>query len=83
MGKTEERLAYGIEHNSTLLECIPRTLQAKVIWFVQKAHEARKEEVLGITVALALALLLISWGFPKAVQITWCQRATCGLEVQG
>ncbi|XP_039203114.1 semaphorin-3E-like, partial [Crotalus tigris] len=45
LGKTEERLAYGIEHNSTLLECIPRTLQAKVIWFVQRAHEARKEEV--------------------------------------
>ncbi|XP_074840269.1 semaphorin-3E [Carettochelys insculpta] len=43
--KTEERLVYGIEYNSTLLECTPRTLQAKVIWFVQRAHEARKEEV--------------------------------------
>ncbi|KAH0616412.1 hypothetical protein JD844_027481 [Phrynosoma platyrhinos] len=45
LDKTEERLVYGIEYNSTLLECIPRTLQAKVIWFVQRAHEARKEEV--------------------------------------
>ncbi|KAG8142540.1 hypothetical protein E2320_005760 [Naja naja] len=44
-GKAEERLVYGIEHNSTLLECIPRTLQAQVIWLVQRAHEARKEEV--------------------------------------
>uniref|UniRef100_A0A670ZPQ3 Semaphorin 3E n=2 Tax=Pseudonaja textilis TaxID=8673 RepID=A0A670ZPQ3_PSETE len=44
-GKVEERLVYGIEHNSTLLECIPRTLQAQVIWLVQRAHEARKEEV--------------------------------------
>lgn len=43
--KTEERLVYGIEYNSTLLECTPRTLQAKVIWFVQRAHEAKKEEV--------------------------------------
>ncbi|KAM5237265.1 semaphorin-3E [Ctenodactylus gundi] len=43
--KTEERLAYGIENNSTLLECNPRSLQAKVVWFVQKGHEARKEEV--------------------------------------
>ncbi|XP_034621438.1 semaphorin-3E [Trachemys scripta elegans] len=43
--KTEERIVYGIEYNSTLLECTPRTLQAKVIWFVQRAHEARKEEV--------------------------------------
>ncbi|XP_067325004.1 semaphorin-3E isoform X2 [Anolis sagrei] len=45
LDKTEERLVYGIEYNSTLLECIPRTLQAKVIWFVQRAHETRKEEV--------------------------------------
>ncbi|XP_068962688.1 semaphorin-3E-like [Petaurus breviceps papuanus] len=45
LDKTEERLAYGIEYNSTLLECTPRSLQAKVIWFVQKARETRKEEV--------------------------------------
>nr|XP_047918680.1 semaphorin-3E isoform X6 [Anser cygnoides] len=43
--KTEERLVYGIEYNSTLLECTPRTLQAKVIWLVQRAHETKKEEV--------------------------------------
>lgn len=46
MDKTEERLAYGIENNSTLLECTPRSLQAKVIWFVQKGHDTRKEEVI-------------------------------------
>nr|KAF6419353.1 semaphorin 3E [Rousettus aegyptiacus] len=45
LDKTEERLAYGIENNSTLLECTPRSLQAKVIWFVQKGHDTRKEEV--------------------------------------
>lgn len=45
MDRTEERLAYGIESNSTLLECTPRSLQAKVVWFVQKGREARKEEV--------------------------------------
>uniref|UniRef100_A0A2K6F844 Sema domain-containing protein n=1 Tax=Propithecus coquereli TaxID=379532 RepID=A0A2K6F844_PROCO len=44
LDKTEERLAYGIENNSTLLECTPRSLQAKVIWFVQKGRETRKEE---------------------------------------
>ncbi|XP_078530307.1 semaphorin-3E isoform X1 [Lissotriton helveticus] len=43
--KTEELLVYGIEYNNTLLECMPRSLQAKVIWFVQRAHETRKEEV--------------------------------------
>ncbi|XP_053113971.1 semaphorin-3E isoform X2 [Hemicordylus capensis] len=45
LDKIEERLVYGIEYNSTLLECTPRTLQAKVIWFVQRVHETRKEEV--------------------------------------
>ncbi|XP_003921198.1 semaphorin-3E [Saimiri boliviensis] len=45
LDKTEEHLAYGIENNSSLLECTPRSLQAKVIWFVQKGHETRKEEV--------------------------------------
>ncbi|XP_073508428.1 semaphorin-3E isoform X1 [Phyllobates terribilis] len=45
LGKTEEYTAYGVEHNSTLLECMPRSLQSKVIWFVQKAHEAKKDEV--------------------------------------
>lgn len=43
--QTEEQVVYGIEHNSTLLECFPRNLQAKVIWFVQRSHEARREEV--------------------------------------
>ncbi|XP_041489457.1 semaphorin-3E-like [Microtus oregoni] len=45
LDRTEERLAYGIESNSTLLECTPRSLQAKVVWFVQKGRETRKEEV--------------------------------------
>ncbi|XP_057589715.1 semaphorin-3E [Hippopotamus amphibius kiboko] len=45
LDRTEERLAYGIENNSTLLECTPRSLQAKVIWFVQKGRDTRKEEV--------------------------------------
>ncbi|XP_030072504.1 semaphorin-3E [Microcaecilia unicolor] len=43
--KTEEQLVYGVENNSTLLECSPRSLQAKVLWFVQRANEARAEEV--------------------------------------
>uniref|UniRef100_A0A673AXY9 Sema domain, immunoglobulin domain (Ig), short basic domain, secreted, (semaphorin) 3E n=1 Tax=Sphaeramia orbicularis TaxID=375764 RepID=A0A673AXY9_9TELE len=39
----EERLVYGVENNSTLLECVPRSLQAKVLWFLQK--EGEKHEV--------------------------------------
>uniref|UniRef100_A0A7N5ZWC4 Sema domain, immunoglobulin domain (Ig), short basic domain, secreted, (semaphorin) 3E n=1 Tax=Anabas testudineus TaxID=64144 RepID=A0A7N5ZWC4_ANATE len=41
----EERLVYGVESNSTLLECVPRSLQAKVLWFLQK--EGEKHEVRG------------------------------------
>ncbi|XP_067358558.1 semaphorin-3E isoform X1 [Channa argus] len=43
--KAEERLVYGVESNSTLLECVPRSLQAKVLWFLQKGGE--KHEVRG------------------------------------
>ncbi|XP_019934466.2 semaphorin-3E isoform X1 [Paralichthys olivaceus] len=39
---SEERLVYGVERNSTLLECVPRSLQAKVLWFFQKGEERRE-----------------------------------------
>uniref|UniRef100_A0A3Q3QCF2 Sema domain, immunoglobulin domain (Ig), short basic domain, secreted, (semaphorin) 3E n=1 Tax=Monopterus albus TaxID=43700 RepID=A0A3Q3QCF2_MONAL len=35
----EEKLVYGVESNSTLLECVPRSLQAKVLWFLQEGGE--------------------------------------------
>lgn len=37
--RAEERLVYGVESNSTLLECVPRSLQARVLWFLQKVGE--------------------------------------------
>lgn len=37
--RAEERLIYSIESNTTLLECVPRSLQAKVLWFLEKAGE--------------------------------------------
>uniref|UniRef100_A0A672H2J0 Sema domain, immunoglobulin domain (Ig), short basic domain, secreted, (semaphorin) 3E n=1 Tax=Salarias fasciatus TaxID=181472 RepID=A0A672H2J0_SALFA len=43
----EEKLVYGVENNSTLLQCVPRSLQAKVLWFLQKdgdKHEVRGDE---------------------------------------
>ncbi|KAM4573153.1 semaphorin-3E isoform 1-T1 [Odontesthes bonariensis] len=45
--RAEERLVYSVENNSTLLECVPRSLQAKVLWFFQKGgekHEVRGDE---------------------------------------
>lgn len=37
--RAEERLVYGVESNSTLLECVPRSLQAMVIWFLQRGED--------------------------------------------
>uniref|UniRef100_A0A3Q3WPK4 Uncharacterized protein n=1 Tax=Mola mola TaxID=94237 RepID=A0A3Q3WPK4_MOLML len=37
--RAEERLVYSVESNSTLLECVPRSLQARVLWFLQKGEE--------------------------------------------
>ncbi|XP_041852704.1 semaphorin-3E isoform X1 [Melanotaenia boesemani] len=45
--RAEERLIYSVENNSTLLECVPRSLQAKVLWFLQRGgekHEVRGDE---------------------------------------
>ncbi|XP_048466189.1 semaphorin-3E [Rhincodon typus] len=42
--KTAERLLYGIEKNSTLLECSPRSPQAKVLWFVE-TNSMKQDEV--------------------------------------
>ncbi|XP_050991133.1 semaphorin-3E isoform X2 [Labeo rohita] len=38
-----EKLVYGVENNSTLLECRPRSLQASVTWYIQ--HGMDMEEV--------------------------------------
>ncbi|XP_072922579.1 semaphorin-3E-like [Hemitrygon akajei] len=43
--KPKERLLYGIEGNSTLLECTPRSPQAKVLWFIEGRSTAGQEEV--------------------------------------
>ncbi|XP_067276242.1 semaphorin-3E isoform X2 [Pseudorasbora parva] len=40
-----EKLVYGVETNSTLLECRPRSLQASVTWYIQ--HGVDMEEVKG------------------------------------
>ncbi|XP_058501817.1 semaphorin-3E [Solea solea] len=39
-----ERLVYSVENNSTLLECVPRSLQAKVIWFLHQGGEKHEVE---------------------------------------
>ncbi|CAB1323152.1 unnamed protein product [Coregonus sp. 'balchen'] len=41
----EQRQVYGVESNSTLLECTPRSLQARVMWYIQRDPD--REEVRG------------------------------------
>uniref|UniRef100_A0A674C6V8 Sema domain, immunoglobulin domain (Ig), short basic domain, secreted, (semaphorin) 3E n=1 Tax=Salmo trutta TaxID=8032 RepID=A0A674C6V8_SALTR len=38
----EERQVYGVENNSTLLECTPRSLQARVLWYIQRGPDREK-----------------------------------------
>lgn len=41
---TEKKL-YGVEGSSTFLECIPKSLQARVTWTFQKHPQNAREEV--------------------------------------
>ncbi|NXC44743.1 SEM3G protein, partial [Penelope pileata] len=41
----EEKVQYGMEHNSTFLECVPRSPQASVQWFVQRPPDEQRDEV--------------------------------------
>uniref|UniRef100_A0A674NKP4 Sema domain, immunoglobulin domain (Ig), short basic domain, secreted, (semaphorin) 3D n=1 Tax=Takifugu rubripes TaxID=31033 RepID=A0A674NKP4_TAKRU len=40
-----ERLLFGVQSNSTFLECIPKSQQAKIQWNIQRPGSERKEEV--------------------------------------
>uniref|UniRef100_A0A674BSZ3 Sema domain, immunoglobulin domain (Ig), short basic domain, secreted, (semaphorin) 3B n=1 Tax=Salmo trutta TaxID=8032 RepID=A0A674BSZ3_SALTR len=42
-----ERRLFGVEGSSTFLECIPKSLQARVTWTFQKQPHNAKEEVKG------------------------------------
>ncbi|KAM8862138.1 semaphorin-3E [Synchiropus picturatus] len=38
----EERRVFAVESNSTLLKCVPRSLQATVLWFLQRDGETQE-----------------------------------------
>ncbi|XP_025060160.1 semaphorin-3B isoform X2 [Alligator sinensis] len=40
-----EKKLYGVEGSSTFLECVPKSLQAQVVWTYQKASDTPKKEV--------------------------------------
>uniref|UniRef100_A0A8C2WP81 Sema domain, immunoglobulin domain (Ig), short basic domain, secreted, (semaphorin) 3D n=1 Tax=Cyclopterus lumpus TaxID=8103 RepID=A0A8C2WP81_CYCLU len=40
-----ERVLYGVQSNSTFLECIPKSQQAQIRWYIQRLGSERREEV--------------------------------------
>lgn len=53
--RVAEKKLYGVEGSSTFLECIPKSLQARVTWTYQKQPQNPREEVRG-------GRLRTSWG---------------------
>ncbi|XP_078530312.1 semaphorin-3D [Lissotriton helveticus] len=41
----DEKKIFGVEFNSTFLECIPKSQQATVQWFIQRSGEEQQEEL--------------------------------------
>lgn len=41
----DEKVIFGIEFNSTFLECVPKSQQASIRWFIQRSGEEHREEV--------------------------------------
>ncbi|CAG13033.1 unnamed protein product, partial [Tetraodon nigroviridis] len=44
-GSVEERVLFGVQNNSTFLECIPKSQQAQIQWYIQRPGSERREEV--------------------------------------
>lgn len=44
-GKVKQSVLFGVQNNSTFLECIPKSQQAQIQWFIQKPGSERREEV--------------------------------------
>ncbi|XP_039213450.1 semaphorin-3D isoform X2 [Crotalus tigris] len=42
---SDEKVIFGIEFNSTFLECVPKSQQASIRWFIQRSGEEHREEL--------------------------------------
>uniref|UniRef100_A0AAY4BEG8 Semaphorin-3D n=1 Tax=Denticeps clupeoides TaxID=299321 RepID=A0AAY4BEG8_9TELE len=65
----EEKLQFGVESNSSFLECSPKSQQAQVRWFVQRAGSDHREEVKPDERVLVTE---------RGLLIRWLQRADAG-----
>ncbi|ELW48102.1 Semaphorin-3D [Tupaia chinensis] len=41
----DEKVIFGIEFNSTFLECIPKSQQASIKWYIQRSGDEHREEL--------------------------------------
>ncbi|XP_030646326.1 semaphorin-3D [Chanos chanos] len=44
-GKVEEKVLYGVEGNSSFLECIPKSRQAQIRWLLMRPGSDQRQEV--------------------------------------
>nr|XP_004553348.2 semaphorin-3D [Maylandia zebra] len=44
-GSVEEKILFGVQSNSTFFECIPKSQQARIRWYMQRLESERREEV--------------------------------------
>uniref|UniRef100_A0AAY5EZE9 Sema domain, immunoglobulin domain (Ig), short basic domain, secreted, (semaphorin) 3D n=1 Tax=Electrophorus electricus TaxID=8005 RepID=A0AAY5EZE9_ELEEL len=68
----EEKVLYGVESNSTFLECVPKSQQAQIRWFLQRpgimsAHKQLPDERMLVT--------------ERGLLIRWLQRSDAGSYV--
>uniref|UniRef100_A0A674CD88 Sema domain, immunoglobulin domain (Ig), short basic domain, secreted, (semaphorin) 3D n=1 Tax=Salmo trutta TaxID=8032 RepID=A0A674CD88_SALTR len=64
--KVEERIMFGVENNSTFLECLPKSQQTTTRWFIHRPGAEHREEVRQNT--HANALILISFTNPLHIK---------------
>lgn len=44
-GPAEERVLFGVQSNSTFLECIPKSQQAQIRWYLQRPGAEHRDQV--------------------------------------
>uniref|UniRef100_A0A8K9V921 Sema domain, immunoglobulin domain (Ig), short basic domain, secreted, (semaphorin) 3B n=1 Tax=Oncorhynchus mykiss TaxID=8022 RepID=A0A8K9V921_ONCMY len=77
--RVAERRLFGVEGSSTFLECIPKSLQARVTWTFQKQPHNAKEEVKGkITVKRHTRGLLVRRVLKRDVGLYQCHAMEHG-----
>ncbi|XP_046720708.1 semaphorin-3D isoform X2 [Silurus meridionalis] len=68
----EEKVLYGVENNSSFLECLPKSQQAQIRWFIQRPGADHRQEIKEDERVLVTE---------RGLLIRWVQRSDAGLYV--